>query len=104
MTESAPLCPVHQSPMRQQKSGKWFCPKKVGDAWCDQKRDAAPRAAAPVTTYTGSTPAPQPAGDATLAAAALNAAARIWGVTPPDMHDEVIQTAIRAYSAMKAVL
>lgn len=45
MTLQPPVCPVHREPMRAPRKGDpakndWFCPKKVGAGWCDQKAKA----------------------------------------------------------------
>ena len=77
---SVPICPVHHSPMKQGKGGGFFCPRKVGDQWCDQKVSAAVAqapAAAPVPAFaqhSGETTTPKHL----LVLAALEFSARVY--------------------------
>jgi hypothetical protein len=36
-SETAPLCPDHDTPMRPSKYGGWYCPQAVGDTFCKVK-------------------------------------------------------------------
>jgi hypothetical protein len=70
-----PMCSVHGSAMKMGKNGGFFCPRKVGDAWCDQRAAATP-AQAPVPAFT---PAAAPASPKiALTVAALEFASRIY--------------------------
>lgn len=44
---SAPMCPVHKSAMKEGKNGGWYCPRKNGDQWCDQRVSSSKPAATP---------------------------------------------------------
>jgi hypothetical protein len=35
---TAPICPVHNRPMKpSRKPGSWYCSAKVGEGYCDQR-------------------------------------------------------------------
>lgn len=66
---NAPICPTHGTPLINKGKG-WFCPKKVGDAWCPYKPGKeAPQA---------STVAPQTTPAHLLALGCLDAASRVY--------------------------
>ena len=78
---SVPMCPVHNSPMKSGRGGGFFCPKKNGDQWCDQKVSAAvanaPQSTGPVPAF------PQASGPTTtpkhlLVLGALDFAAKVF--------------------------
>ena len=96
---STPMCPVHNSPMKAGKGGAFFCPRKVGDAWCDQ-RAAAPEtpSAAPVPTFqpTG------PPGKTSLIVAALQFASRIYQGT--GQGDDALMLANQVFAGWKDAL
>lgn len=114
MTTQAPLCPTHHSAMRAGKRGGWFCPRQVGDGYCDQRmsdgqaeallrsRDSAPPASTAgfvATTTTASS-------SDSLAAACLELAGRCYAATPQAFQNTptmAVTFAIQALAAMKAV-
>lgn len=68
---TAPVCPVHHSEMKPGRAGGFYCPRKVGDAWCDQ-RVSAPKAPG------SSTVAPQASPKHLLVLGAWDAASRVF--------------------------
>lgn len=34
---AVPNCPTHQTPMRPGKKGGFYCPRRVGEGYCDQR-------------------------------------------------------------------
>ena len=89
-----PVCSIHHEPMRSGKGGAFFCPKKLADgSWCTEKV-AAPKGAGGITSPTVAT-----TGDV-LRAAALSFAATLYRGAGPEMADDAIALAKRAFQEM----
>lgn len=96
---TVPTCPVHKSPMKEGKNGGYYCPRKNGDAWCDQRVSGSKPA--PQASY--SAPA-QPSGQTTprhlLVIAALDFASRVYQGTALDQGALALaQEALKAFDA-----
>jgi len=93
---TVPVCSVHNVPMKQFDFG-WKCTQRVGEGWCNQRIKNAP--STPQTPQAGTS---QPGGEI-LQAAALQFAASLFRGAGPEMGDDAISLALKAYSAFKAV-
>ena len=54
----APKCPAHGTPMRAGKKGGWYCPRKVGNDFCNERMTAQEAAAQVEVASGGDTPSP----------------------------------------------
>ena len=103
-----PVCAVHKTAMRQNKRG-WYCPRKVGDSWCDYQIPVAGDPDAGQGTPVGKKNAnPGPAGedlgvfkmslgrDSRVSAALAFAAMLYQGCGPSGATDEALECAKKA--------
>lgn len=100
-----PICPTHQKTMRLGKGGKYFCPSKMPDeSWCPFKAEGPP-APAPASAGNGESVgriSPEWRGDA-LAAASLSFAAALFRGAGPEMADDALLVAKKAFQTMREV-
>lgn len=68
---SAPICKVHGTEMKAGRNGGFYCPRKVGDAWCSE-RVSAPKSGAGIVT------APSVPAQHVAAGLALDFASRVF--------------------------
>jgi hypothetical protein len=87
--------------MKVSKFGGFYCTVQNDDeSYCKEKvAGPKPSSIAPATS-----PLPKSDSHDVLAAAALHLAAELCKGSGPEMADEAIALAVKAYSAMKAVL
>lgn len=98
---SIPNCPTHGQPMKVSKFGGFYCTVQNDDeSYCKEKvAGPKPTSIAPATNLL-----PKAASGEVLAAASLEFAAAFWKGAGPEMSDDALALAIKAYSAMRAIL
>ena len=100
---SIPICPVHGSPMRAGTRGGFFCPRKVGEGYCDQRSRGTFAPTNPTNTFTP--PAPQapasPSGTPVavlIKLGALDAASRVYqGTADPVGFLDLVQQILASH-------
>lgn len=99
MTE-APTCRIHSQPMKPSKFGGWYCPNRDAEGeYCREKvRPPKPSSIQPASSLL-----PKSDSHDVLLAACLRFAGDTFKGAGPEMADDAIALAIKAYSAMKAV-
>lgn len=99
---NVPVCPVHGSPMRQGKGGSFFCPKKNGDDWCDQRVAAAKPAPAAAPASAPASGGSAPSTHALLLMAAMDMAGKVYQGTGDA--GSALEFVSRAYASALAEL